>query len=165
MDNQATLPPSAQRVQDALNAAGVDCRVVELAASTRTAAEAASAVGCEVAQIVKSLIFRGKQSNRPLLVLASGANRVDEKKLRALLGEKVSKPDAAFVREQTGFAIGGVPPVGHSQPLETLIDGDLMGHQRLWAAAGTPNALFAIAPHELERLTAGRVADLRVEMP
>ena len=107
---QTELRASAQRVQDALNAHGVDCQVVELAASTRTAQEAAEAVGCEVAQIVKSLIFRGKQSGKAILVVASGANRVDEQTLRDLLGEKVSKPDADFVREQTGFVIGGVPP-------------------------------------------------------
>ncbi len=155
------LQTSAQRVQDALTAHGVDCKVVELAASTRTAQEAAEAIGCEVAQIVKSLIFRGKQSGKAVLVVASGANRVDEKKLRDLLGEKVSKPDADFVREQTGFVIGGVPPLGHTKPLETLIDEELLQYDEIWAAAGTPHAVFRLSPDDLQRVTGGRVVDVK----
>ncbi len=155
------LNTSAQRVQDALTAHGVDCEVVELAASTRTAQEAAEAIGCEVAQIAKSLVFRGKQSGKAILVVASGANRVDEKKLRDLLGEKVTKPDADFVREQTGFVIGGVPPLGHAQPLETLIDEDLLQYDEIWAAAGTPHAVFRLTSNDLRRVTAGRVVEVK----
>ena len=155
------LPTSAQRVQDALNAHGVDCQVVELAASTRTAQEVADAVGCGVGQIVKSLIFRGKDSGKAVLVLASGANRVDEKTLRDLLGEKVSKPDADFVREQTGFVIGGVPPLGHANPLETFIDEDLLRYDEIWAAAGTPHAVFCLTPADLQRVTGGRVVAVK----
>lgn len=127
----------AQWVQQALEAQGVDLRVVELPDSTRTAVEVAQAVGCEVGQIVKSLIFKGKKT--PYLVLVSGANRVDEKKLRRIVGEKIGKADADFVRAHTGFAIGGVSPVGHKQPLQTVIDGDLLPFGQFWAAAGTPS--------------------------
>jgi prolyl-tRNA editing enzyme YbaK/EbsC (Cys-tRNA(Pro) deacylase) len=126
---------------------------------TRTAADAAAAIGCEVAQIVKSLVFR-RASGAPVLVVASGANRVDEAKVEALLGEPVGKPDAAFVREATGFAIGGVPPAGHAQPIETLVDEDLLALDGLWAAAGTPRTVFPLTPDELVALTRGRVADV-----
>lgn len=111
------LSPSAQKVQDTLQSLGFNLQVIEFEQTTRTSAEAAQAVGCEIGQIAKSLIFKGKQSGKAILIIASGANRVDEKKIRALVGEKVEKPDADFVREQTGFAIGGVPPVGHAQKL------------------------------------------------
>ena len=161
MSQKSELTASAQRVQDALTAHGVDCRVVELAASTRTAQEAAEAVGCEVGQIVKSLIFRGKQSGRAVLVLASGANRVDEQKLRALLGEQVTKPNADFVRAQTGYAIGGVPPLGHVQPLETFIDEELLQYDEIWAAAGTPHAVFRLRAEDLQRVTDGRVVEAK----
>lgn len=158
-----SLSASAQKVQQALAAHGVALRVVELPDSTRSAPEAAQAIGCSVAQIVKSLIFKGKKTGRPILVLASGVNRVDEKKLRRLVGEKIGKADAAFVREHTGFAIGGVPPVGHSTPLEALIDADLMGYDLLWAAAGTPHAVFALSPADLQHITAGQLADVKQE--
>ena len=161
MSQKSELTASAQRVQDALTAHGVDCQVVELAASTRTAQEAAEAVGCEVGQIVKSLIFRGKQSGRAVLVLASGANRVDEQKLRDLLGEKVTKPNADFVRAQTGYAIGGVPPLGHVQPLETFIDEELLQYDEIWAAAGTPHAVFRLRAEDLQRVTDGRVVEIK----
>jgi len=123
--------------QQALEVQGVDLRVIEFPDSTRTAVEAAQAVGCDVGQIVKSLIFKGKKT--PYLVLVSGANRVDEKKLRRIVGEKIGKADADFVRAHTGFAIGGVSPVGHKQPLQTVIDGDLLPFGQFWAAAGTPS--------------------------
>lgn len=155
------LSISAQKVQSALSAKGLPFRVVEFAASTRSAEEVALAIGCDVAQIVKSLVFRTKKTGRPVLVLVSGKNRVDEKKLRILVGEKIGKADAAFVRAQSGFTIGGVPPVGHVQPLLTLIDEDLLGHHELWAAAGTPHAVFALQPEALRRL--GRVADVKVK--
>ena len=128
-------------------------------AGTRTAADAAAAIGCDVAQIVKSLVFRTR-SGGALLVLASGGNRVDEAKVGALVAEPVSKADAAFVREVTGFAIGGVPPAGHAAPIDTLVDRDLLSLGELWAAAGTPRTVFPIAPDELVRVTGGRVADI-----
>lgn len=155
------LSPSARRVQDALRALGYDFTVVELAQSTRTAQEAAAAVGCHVAQIAKSLVFRGQKSGRPVLVIASGANRVDLNRLAAYVGEPVERADPDFVREVTGFAIGGVPPVGHTQRLETFIDEDLMRHQVIWAAAGTPRALFQLTPQALVDMTGGRVVAIK----
>jgi len=152
------LKPSAQRVQDALSARGLDLRVVELEVTARSAAEAATAVGCQVGQIAKSLVFRGGSSGRAVLVIASGANRVDLKKVEALVGEALEKPDADYVRAETGFAIGGIPPAGHERPLLTLIDEDLLRFERIWAAAGHPNAVFALTPVQLVELTAGRVA-------
>jgi prolyl-tRNA editing enzyme YbaK/EbsC (Cys-tRNA(Pro) deacylase) len=128
-------------------------------AGTRTAVDAAAAIGCDVAQIVKSLVFR-RAGGAALLVLASGRNRVDERKVEVLTGEPVGKADAAFVRAATGFAIGGVPPAGHPEPLETLVDADLLDHDELWAAAGTPRSVFAITPQDLLALTGGRVADV-----
>ena len=156
----APLSASAQKVQDALAALGLPCRVVELPASTRTAQEAAAAVGCTVGQIVKSLIFRGAETNKPLLVVASGSNRVNEARLAELAGEPIAKADAAFVRAHTGFAIGGVAPVGHPAPLETYIDADLLQYAEIWAAAGTPNAVFALPPSDLERMTGGTVVSI-----
>ena len=146
------LSPSAQRVQDALTPFGLALQVVEFDASTRTAQDAANAIGCTVGQIVKSLIFMTKQTRRGVLILASGSNRVDEKKIAALLGEKIEKADADFVRVQTGFVIGGVPPVGHTNPMETRINEDLLHYDVVWAAAGTPNAVFRLAPGELTRI-------------
>jgi prolyl-tRNA editing enzyme YbaK/EbsC (Cys-tRNA(Pro) deacylase) len=154
------LSPSAQKVQTALAALGLPLQVVELPASTRTAPEAAQAIGCLVGQIVKSLVFKTKRSERPVLVIASGANRVNEKKIEAETGEPLGKADADFVRAQTGFAIGGIPPVGHIQPLETYIDQDLLQYDEVWAAAGTPHAVFALSPAHLERITGGKVIDL-----
>lgn len=155
------LSPSAQRVQDALAAYGVDLRVVEMPQSTRSAADAAAALGCAVAQIAKSLIFRGKSSDRALLVIACGINRVDERKVAGLVNEAIGKADADFVRQRTGFVIGGVPPVGHSQALTTLIDADLLAFDEIWAAAGTPNAVFRLRPAELVAITGGRAADVK----
>jgi prolyl-tRNA editing enzyme YbaK/EbsC (Cys-tRNA(Pro) deacylase) len=138
-------------------------QVVELPGSTRTALEAAQAVGCQVGQIVKSLIFKSRRSLQPVLVLASGANRVDERKIEALIGEPLGKADADFVRQQTGFVIGGVPPVGHPQQLQSFIDQDLLEHAELWAAAGTPHAVFRLRPQDLVSITGGQVADIRLE--
>jgi prolyl-tRNA editing enzyme YbaK/EbsC (Cys-tRNA(Pro) deacylase) len=155
------LSPSAQRVQDALSACGVELQVVEMPGSTRTSADAAAAVGGSVGQIAKSLIFKGKTSERPLLVIASGSNRVDEKKIAALFGEKIEKPDADFVRARTGFVIGGVPPLGHTEPLTTLIDADLFQYSEIWGAAGTPNAVFRLTPQQLAEITGGDVVDVK----
>ncbi len=157
------LTPSAQRVQQALRRLGRELQVRELPQSTRTAAEAAQAVGCAVGQIAKSLVFRGQRSGQPILVIASGLNRVDESKVAALIGEAVAKADAEFVRQRTGFAIGGVPPLGHAEPLFTLIDQDLLAFDEIWAAAGTPHAIFPLAPGELPGLTGGRVADVALQ--
>jgi Cys-tRNA(Pro) deacylase len=149
---------SVQRVRDALAAAGLDNEVQELSASTRSAIEAAVAVGCDVAQIVKSLVLKGTASGNLFLVLASGANRVSLAQVAALAGEEVAMADAASVRQRTGFAIGGVPPLGHLEPLQAYIDQDLMAHAVIWAAAGSPNALFHLAPDDLLRITGGKVA-------
>jgi prolyl-tRNA editing enzyme YbaK/EbsC (Cys-tRNA(Pro) deacylase) len=152
------LKPSAQKVQDALRAAGFANEVVELPDSTRTSAEAAAAVGCTVGQIVKSLVFRAETSGRAVLVVASGAHRVDEKRIAAEVGEPIGRASPDLVREQTGYAIGGVPPVGHPMPLLTIVDEALLGYAEIWAAAGHPNAVFRLIPDELVRMTAGRVA-------
>lgn len=136
--------------------------VQDFPAGTRTATDAAAAVGCDVGQICKSLVFRRMRSDppRPLLVIASGANRVDEARVGELVGGPIGKADAAFVREHTGFAIGGVPPAGHPAPIETLVDRDLLAFDVVWAAAGTPRAVFSLAPAQLVELTGGRVADV-----
>jgi len=151
------LSPSAQKVQDALTALGFAYQVVEFPQPTRTAADAAKLVGCQVGQIAKSLVFQGRQSARPVLVIASGANQVNEWQIGVLLKEALDKAKAAFVREHTGYAIGGVPPVGHPTPLETFIDQDVLKHPEIWAAGGTPNALFRLTPQDLVTMTGGRV--------
>ena len=152
------LKPSAQRVQDALAARGFQNQVRELEQTARSAAEAAAAVGCEVGQIAKSLVFKGRVSGRAVLVIAAGSNRVDTGKVEALVGEPLDRPDADFVRAETGFAIGGIPPLGHDRALVTIIDEDLRRHSSIWAAAGHPNAVFPLTPDELERMTGGTVA-------
>ena len=151
------LPRSARRVQAALHALGLDVAVRELPASARTAAEAAAAVGVEQGAIVKSLVFRGARSGDAVLVLVAGDNRADEARLEAALGEPVERADADFVRSATGYAIGGVPPVGHPAPLRTLVDEDLLRFEAVWAAAGTPHAVFPVAPAALARAAAGSV--------
>ena len=158
-----TLSTSAQKVQNLLKERGFSWQVVELPDSTRTAVEAANAIGCTVAQIVKSLIFRGKQSDTAILAVASGTNRVDEKRLRELAGETIEKASADFVRQHTGYAIGGVPPLGHSEPLKTFIDEDLLQYDEIWAAAGTPHAVFQLTPKDLQTMTGGQVVALRVQ--
>lgn len=156
-----SLSSSAQRVQDALAALGFGAfTVVELPDSTRTAVEAAQAIGCTVEQIVKSLVFKGRQTDQPVLVVASGPNRVNTQTIAALLGEPVDKPDADYVRARTGFVIGGVPPVGHSEPLATFIDQDLLQYDTIWAAAGTPRAVFELTPDDLVKMTGGQVIDV-----
>jgi len=153
----ASLKPSAQRVQDALDQRGYLHRIVELADSTRTAAEAAAAVGCSVGQIAKSLIFRGHTSRRPILIIASGVNRVHEKRTGDLIGERLDKADAEFVRAATGYVIGGVPPLGHGTQLATYIDQDLLQYDEIWAAAGHPHAVFRLTPTDLVAMTGGVV--------
>ncbi len=156
-----SLKPSAQRVQDVLIERGFTNQIVELAESTRTSVEAAAAVGCEVAQIAKSLIFRGATTGKAILIIASGSNRVNEKAMVAHVGEKLQRADADFVREQTGFVIGGVPPLAHAHPLETYIDADLWQYTNIWAAAGHPNAVFPLTPDELAAMTKGTVVSIQ----
>ncbi len=151
------LKPAAQRVQDALQALGLDSPVRHMPHSTRTAEEAAAACGCAVGQIVKSLIFRGANSGKPYLLLVSGAHRVDAQAAAAQLGEALQRPDAKYVREVTGFAIGGIPPLGHATPVESLMDEALLAYDLVWAAAGTPDAEFPIAPRRLADATGARV--------
>ncbi|MBM3534528.1 MAG: YbaK/EbsC family protein [Alphaproteobacteria bacterium] len=154
------LKPAAQRVEDLLAAQGMARRVVEFPESTRSSAEAAAAIGCALAQIAKSLVFKAA-SGRPVLVVASGVNRIDEKKIKAAIGQKIGRADADYVRERTGYAIGGVAPLGHAQPSIVLIDRDLLALDPIWAAAGTPNAVFRLSPGELVRISGGEVADVK----
>jgi prolyl-tRNA editing enzyme YbaK/EbsC (Cys-tRNA(Pro) deacylase) len=156
-----SLPRSARRVEAALRELGLDAEVVELADSTRTAPEAAAAVGCELGAIVKSLVFRGARSGEPVLALVSGDNRADEALLESALGEPVERADADWVRGATGYAIGGVPPVGHPAPLRTLVDRDLLRFDVVWAAAGTPRAVFGIEPATLARAAGGTLVSVR----
>jgi len=153
------MQPAAARVHAALRALGIGADVIELAESARTAAEAAAACGVGVGQIVKSLIF--VSGEEPVLVLVSGANQADERRLAELTGHRIRRADAGLVRAATGYAIGGVPPVGHAQPLRVFIDRDLLAFDRLIAAAGTPHAVFPISPADLCRATGGTVADVK----
>jgi prolyl-tRNA editing enzyme YbaK/EbsC (Cys-tRNA(Pro) deacylase) len=147
-------------VEAALHALGLESGICVLPDSTRTAPEAAAAVGCELGAIVKSLIFRGAGSGAPVLVLVSGDNRADEARVAEELGEGIERADADFVRARTGYAIGGVPPVGHPAPLATLVDEDLLRFDVVWAAAGTPRAVFPVAPRELTEAAGGRLVAL-----
>jgi len=156
----ATLPGSPRKVFDAAHALGLDIAVHVMAQPTRTAEEAAAACGCGVGQIVKSLIFKSRGGSEALLFLVAGDNRLNEKLAADLVGEALERPDAEFVREETGFAIGGVPPFGHRKPLATIMDQDLLRHELVWAAAGAPNAVFPIAPGHLRAATGARIARL-----
>ncbi len=148
------MSKSTKRVQNALQALGLACEVVTLPDSTRTAKEAAAAVGCEMAQIAKSLVFRGVQSHQPILIVTSGVNQVDEKLAQAVVGEEIARVDADFVRKHTGFAIGGVPPLGHTNPIKRFFDVDLTQYDEIWAAAGTPNAVVRLSRDDLNKLAA-----------
>ena len=156
----SALGASAAKVHAALEAWGFAFEVQELNQSTRTAAEAAAAIGCEVGQIAKSILFRTRDGDRAVLVIASGINRADVKAVADLLGEKLGKADADFVGSETGFAIGGVPPVGHDKPIGIFIDEDLLAFDTVWAAAGTPFAVFRLDPRSLAALTGGQVANV-----
>jgi prolyl-tRNA editing enzyme YbaK/EbsC (Cys-tRNA(Pro) deacylase) len=155
------LSPTAQKIQSLLNSLGYDYTVIEHAESTRTAQEAADRAACDLGQIVKSLIFRGKTSGKPILVLTSGANRVDEKRISGYAGESISRADADFVRTVTGFAIGGVPPIGHAEKMETYLDEDFLHYQTIWAAAGTPNAIFELNTEDLQKMTDGKIVQVK----
>jgi prolyl-tRNA editing enzyme YbaK/EbsC (Cys-tRNA(Pro) deacylase) len=156
------LSNSAKRVQDFLSAKGFSFEVKELPGSTKTAQEAADSVGCSVTQIAKSLVFKEKTTDRAILVIASGSNRVDVKKIKKSTGLMLGKADGKFVKDKVGFAIGGIPPAGHNEPLETLLDEDLKKFETIWAAAGTPFAVFQLKSAELESLTKGKWMDIAV---
>lgn len=155
------LSASSQKVQDTLRARGYPLTVIEAEIPTKTAQQAADFVHCQLGQIVKSLIFRGTASGKPILVLTSGANRVDEKLISAYAGEPIGRADPEFVRAVTGFAIGGVPPVGHLRLMETYLDEDLLQYPSIWAAAGTPNSLFELTPAALQQMTSGKIAAVK----
>jgi prolyl-tRNA editing enzyme YbaK/EbsC (Cys-tRNA(Pro) deacylase) len=155
------LSPTAQKIQNLLNELGYNYTIIEHAESTRTAQEAAERAGCELGQIVKSLIFKGKVSGKPILVLTSGANRVDEKRISGYAGEAINRADANFVRAVTGFAIGGVPPIGHIQKMEAWLDEDFLQYKTIWAAAGTPNAIFEVRTDDLVKMSDARVAQVK----
>ncbi|MGE3268457.1 MAG: YbaK/EbsC family protein [Chloroflexota bacterium] len=155
------MKASVRRVVEALRAAGLTSEIRETPASTRTAEEAAAAIGTTVPRIVKSLVFLA--DGTPILALVSGSNRLDTDRLGAALGQSIARADAATVRAATGFAIGGVPPLGHLTALPVLIDRDLLQYDEVWAAAGTPHAVFPIAPGQLVTATGGQVVDLKVE--
>jgi len=148
---------SIQRVQRALEDQGLDCQIRELPESTRTAQEAAEAVGCQLGQIVKSLVFSTITDRQPILVMTSGTNRVDEAKLEDNVGEEIQFASPDFVREKTGFAIGGVAPFGHQGEITTYIDQDLLDYSEIWAAAGSPRAVFRLTPGQLLSSTGGKV--------
>lgn len=160
MTDSLLSSPSVARVRSALALAGLDARIVELPGAARTALAAAEYIGCAVAQIANSLVFRGEASGAALLVMASGAHRVDLARLAALAGEPAGRADATFVRDQTGFAIGGVPPAGHATRLRCFVDESLARHDVIWAAAGHPQTVFPLSYGELLRLTGGTPATL-----
>ncbi|MBD7908528.1 YbaK/EbsC family protein [Sporosarcina gallistercoris] len=154
------LSKQAGEFQQKLKELGSDRKVKELPDSARTAQEAAEAIGCGIAQIAKSIVFKLQQSGEPLLVIASGTNRIDEQKIEEHAGEVPGKADAKFVRAHTGYVIGGVPPMGHVEPIRTLIDSDLLQYDTIWAAAGHPKAVFELTPGELTKLTGAKVVQV-----
>jgi len=158
-ENAVSLPESAQRVALLLRQLGHDCPIVMLPSTGKTSAEAAAGLGCQVAQIAKSIIFRRLSDDAPVLVVASGVNRVDEAKVAQRVGA-LGKADARFVREATGYAIGGVCPIGHATKPVTLLDEDLFRYDSLWAAAGHPHAVFNLTPAQLAAMTGAPVADV-----
>jgi prolyl-tRNA editing enzyme YbaK/EbsC (Cys-tRNA(Pro) deacylase) len=155
------LKGSAQRIQDLLHQHHLGLKVIEFKETTKTSQDAANAIGCEVGQIAKTLIFKGKNSHKPYCIIASGKNRVDEKKIVHLIGEEIEKPDAEFVLKHTSFAIGGIPPIGFEFENKPLVDEDLLTYTELWAAAGTPNSVFRITPKDLLHITHGTVATVK----
>ncbi|MCX8003867.1 MAG: YbaK/EbsC family protein [Burkholderiaceae bacterium] len=156
----APLPPSAQRVQAGLASAGLATGVIALPVAARTAQQAAAALGVDVARIAKSLVFRAPRSERAVLVVVAGDRRVDEARLAQALGEPVERAAPDFVRAQTGYAIGGVPPLAHARALPTFVDVSLRRFATVWAAGGTPHCLFEIAPADLLRVTGGQELDV-----
>ena len=155
------LSKNAQKIQNTLAGFGLDLEVVELSESTRTAKEAAHAIGCTVDQIAKSLVFKGKSSQKPIMVVASGPNRVNEKAFEKYIGEPLEKADANFVLKETGFSIGGVAPIALENPMVVFIDQDLMTFEEIWAAAGTPNSVFKISSKDLAKITEGTIVSIK----
>ena len=155
------LNPSAEKIQNVIKDLGYGNQVIEYSQITRTAQEAADAIGCSVGQIAKSLIFKDKNTEQPILVIASGLNRVNEKTVARYLNSRLERADADFVRTHTGFAIGGVPPIGHLTDMQIFIDEDLLSYEKIWAAAGTPNAVFELKPNELTEMTRGKVVSIK----
>jgi prolyl-tRNA editing enzyme YbaK/EbsC (Cys-tRNA(Pro) deacylase) len=153
--------PTAIRLSQRLRESGVEAQVVEFEQPTRTSADAAAAIGCSVAEIAKSVVFRGKSSGQAVVVVASGANRVSEEKVAAQVGEPLARADADFVRAATGYVIGGVAPIGHAQPVKLLIDEDLRQYQKVWAAGGTPHTVFPLTPDELRSVTGADWSDVK----
>ncbi len=154
------MKPANRRVVDAARAAGLAIEIKTFAQSTRTAQEAAAACGCDVGQIVKSMVFQGKATGSAVLLLVSGVNRVDEKSIAAVIGETLKRPDAHVVRTLTGFAIGGIPPLGHVTPMKTFFDDALLSYDVVWAAAGTPESVFSVEPQALATATGAQVIGL-----
>jgi prolyl-tRNA editing enzyme YbaK/EbsC (Cys-tRNA(Pro) deacylase) len=155
------LSASAQKVQNAIFGYGYQFTVIEFDKPTRTSQEAADVAGCSLGQIVKSLVFQGANSGKPLLVLVSGVNRVNEKIVSMHAGEIIQRATPDFVRSVTGFAIGGIPPFSPTNPLETFIDEDLMGYATIWGAAGTPNAIFEFTPAALVKMSQGKIIQIK----
>jgi prolyl-tRNA editing enzyme YbaK/EbsC (Cys-tRNA(Pro) deacylase) len=153
--------PSALRIAQLLRDAGIEANVVEFEQPTRTSADAAAAIGCTVAEIAKSVVFRGKASGQAIVVVASGTNRVSEERVAAMVGEALARADADFVRAATGYVIGGVAPIGHSQPVKLLLDGDLRQFAKVWAAGGTPHTVFPLTPDELRQVTRAEWSDVK----
>jgi prolyl-tRNA editing enzyme YbaK/EbsC (Cys-tRNA(Pro) deacylase) len=153
--------PAALRISELLRNAAIEPQVVEFEQPTRTSADAAAAIGCTVAEIAKSVVFRGKASHQAIVVVASGVNRVSEQKVAAQVGEELGRADADFVRASTGYVIGGVAPIGHSQPVKLVLDQDLRQFTKIWAAGGTPHTVFPLTPDELRRVTGAEWADVR----
>jgi prolyl-tRNA editing enzyme YbaK/EbsC (Cys-tRNA(Pro) deacylase) len=158
----STLSPTAQRVQSVLTSLGSNAVIHEHPEACRTSAEAAVVLGCTVAQIAKSVIFKGTSSGQSILVIASGANRIDTKKVALIAGEEPGKADADFVREHTGFAIGGVSPIAHAKPGKVFFDQDLLQFDAVFPAGGTPQAMFRIEPNELRRISGATLADVKL---
>ena len=156
----AEMKDASRRVVEGAQALGIEIEVRDTGRSTRTAQEAADVCGCALGQIVKSLLFRGKVTGKPYLLLVSGANRVDEKGVAAVIGEALMRPDGQYVRDMTGYAIGGVPPFAHKERIATYVDRDLLAFDAVWAAAGTPESMFAVAPDALARTTGGQVIQM-----
>jgi prolyl-tRNA editing enzyme YbaK/EbsC (Cys-tRNA(Pro) deacylase) len=155
------LSPTSKKFQDFLISRGFRNKLVEFPEGTKTSADAAMAIGCKIEQIAKSIVFIGKNSRQPILVIASGPNRINEKKIQALISEPVEKADASFVREQSGYSIGGVPPTGHNKKLKIFIDEDLMKLGEMWSAGGTPNTVFKLTTNELLEMTHGQVINIK----
>lgn len=153
------MSKSLRRVLSALTETGVSAKVIEMTAETRTAQQAADAAGCDLDQIAKSIIFRGLNSDSAILFLTAGGNRVSEDKASIYAGEPLGKADANLIRRQTGFAIGGVAPIGHLNPIRAFYDSTLMNFTTIWAAAGTPRHIFPIDPHFLQKITNAQLAD------